>query len=215
MTQLTPQMDAALRGPSPVLFGAVSIALPNGTVNLLDGAAVLTFDGRDYSGQDATYGVLAAIDNLSDGVGDSAPALSITLLPSTDAAAADLASPTMQGAKVLIHLGAVDPATGRVIPDPDLRFIGELDVATLTSGPNSRSLDYEIVSVFEQFFDDDEGVRLSPGFHQSIWPGERGMDAVTGVQETVYWGVAGVPAGVVTRTSAAGGVLGAVQERLQ
>lgn len=208
MTQLSTAMDAALRAPAPLIFGAVSIALPGGDVNLLDGSAVLAFGGKTYVGRDATYGTLASIESLSDGMGDQAPALSITLLPAGDAAAADLAAPTMQGSLVAIYLGAVDPVTGQVIPDPQLLFIGELDVPTLKSGPNERSLEYEVVSAFERFFEDDEGARLSPGFHKSVWPGELGLDAVTGVRETVYWGVAGTPAGISYGGGAGGGYSG-------
>ena len=191
MAQLTVAFDAALAGSSPTVFGAVAIALPGGNVNLLDGAGVLSFGGRTYVGRDATYGTLAAIENLTDGTGDEAPALSITLLPASDAAAASLAAPTMQGSQVLIHIGAVDPATGAVIPDPQLLFIGELDVPKIVLKANARELEYEVVSVFERFFQDDEGARLAPGYHKSIWPGELGLDDVTGVARTYFWGVEG------------------------
>lgn len=191
MTQLSPQLDAALRGETPIVFGAVSIALPGATVNLLDGAGQLTFGGRTYVGEDATYGVLAAVEALSDGLGDSAPSLGITLLPAGDAAAAALAAPNMQGSPVTLHLGAVDRATGAVVPDPHLIFLGELDVPTLQSGTTSRKLDYTIVSVFERMFESDEASRLSPGFHRSIFPSEAGLDMVTGVDQPVYWGMEG------------------------
>lgn len=191
MTQLSPAFDAALSGFSPTIFGAVSIALPGYTLNLLDGSGVLAFGGRTYAGRDDTFGALASIENLTDGTGDEAPALSITLLPAGDAAAADLAAATMQGSSVLIHIGAVDAATGFVIADPHLLFIGELDVPTLKSKANGRELDYEVVSVFERFFQDDEGARLAPGYHKSIWPDELGFDDITGVSQTYYWGVAG------------------------
>jgi hypothetical protein len=201
MTQLSPQMDAALRGPAPILFGAVSIELPGRQINLLDGAGMVTFGGKTYVGRDPTYGTLASIENLTDGMGDDAPALTITLLPASDAAAADLAAPTMQGAPVTIHLGALDRLTGLVIPDPTLLFLGELDVPVLRSTGTGRSLDYEVVSAFERLFTDDERVRLSPGFHRSVWPGEAGLDFVTGVQETVFWGVAGTNGAIAYQNS--------------
>ena len=209
MTQLTPAFDAALAGWSPTIFGAVSIALPGYTMNLLDGAGVLAFEGRTYAGRDPTFGALASIDSLTDGTGDNAPALSITLLPSGNAAAGTLAAATMQGSQVLIHIGAVDPASGAVIADPQLLFIGELDVPTLQSKANSRELDYEVVSVFERFFQDDEGARLAPGYHKSIWPGELGLDDVTGVAQTFYWGVEGSNyVGAVSPVAASYGRLG-------
>ena len=190
MSNLTPALEAALKSESPTVFGAVSMSLPTGEVNLLDGAGMLTFGGRTYVGQDDTYGTISDVENLTDGTGDSAPAIGLTLLPAGDAAAA-LASPTMQGAPVAIYLGAVNPVTGAVIPDPYLIFLGEIDVPALVSSEEGRRLDYEIVSVFERLFEDDESARLSPGYHRSIFPNEAGLDGVTGVAETVYWGVAG------------------------
>nr|AGU09962.1 hypothetical protein [uncultured organism] len=97
----------------------------------------------------------------------------------------------MQGSPVYIYVGAVNPATGAVVPDPYLLAALELDVPILHKEENSRSLEYECVSVFERLFETDEGARLSPGFHKSIWPGELALDDVTGVAQTFYWGVEG------------------------
>jgi hypothetical protein len=196
MTQLSPALDAALRADAPVVFGAVSLALPGVTVNLLDGAGQLTFGGKTYVGEDATFGVLAAVESLSDGLGDSAPALTISLFPASSAAAASLAAPNMQGSAVTVHLGAVDRATGAVIPDPYLLFLGELDVPVLQSGADTRKLDYTVVSVFERLFESDEASRLSPGYHRSIFPNEAGLDMVTGVDQPVYWGLEGAPSAI-------------------
>ena len=193
MTDLTPALDAALSERAPLMFGAVSIELPDHQINLLDGAGRLTFDGRDYSGRDATYGTLAAMSDLTDGMGSEAPRISITFNPASDAAAADLAAPGYQGSVVQIHLGAVVRSTGQVVADPHLIFIGELDVPILDAGETGRTLEYEVASIFERFFADDEGARLSDGFHKSIWPGEKGFEFQTGVPQGVYWGVEAPP----------------------
>lgn len=204
MTQMSPTLDAALRTDAPLVFGAVSIGLPHYTVRLLDGAGTVTFGGATYVGCDDMYGVLSAIDDLTDGLGDSAPALSITLLPASDTASALLAAPDMQGAPVTISLGALNAQTGQVI-DTLLIFAGELDVPTIHSSEEGRRLEYEVVSVFERLFEDDESARLSPGFHRSIFAGEAGLDFVTGVTEPVYWGVAGNPSAVVVTGGGGGG----------
>jgi hypothetical protein len=60
--------------------------------------------------------VLASIETLSDGVGDQAPSLSITLTPGTDAGAAALLSPGVQGSTVQLWLGVLDRATGSADP---------------------------------------------------------------------------------------------------
>src|SRR3546814_16844923 len=89
----------------------------------------------------------------------------------------------MQGSQVSIWVGAVDQATGIVIPDPDLIFFGELDQTTIKTGDNSRALECTVVSVFDRFFDLEEGQRLAAGVHQTICAGEVGMEFVTGVGE--------------------------------
>lgn len=202
MSSLTPQLDAALAAASPTWFGAVRIDLPGYTLRLLDGAGFAVFPegasgGGTYLGRDPVYGVLAAIDEISDGIGDEAPAIGLTLHPASHAAAADLASPAMQGSPVSIFVGAIDRASGLVVPDPELLFVGELDVPTLRSTRNGRSLELEVVSTFERFFADDEGARLADGFHRSVWPGEAGLAFVTGVEKTVYWGMDAPPSAVV------------------
>lgn len=205
MTTLTTALDAELSSRSPTIFGSVSIDLPGADLNLLDGAGFLSFGGRNYVGRDPVFGTLAAMDSLSDGFGTEAPRISITLLPASDAAATELAAANMQGAMVMVHYGAINPSTGQVVPDPLLLFIGELDVPVLTAGENSRELEYEVASIFERFFRDDEGHRLSPGFHKSIWPGELGMDFLTSVPQGVYWGVESPPRGVSGSGGSSGG----------
>lgn len=112
-----------LKTPTPLIFGAISIDLPGVAVNLLDSAGLLAFGGQTFTGDDATFRVLSSIDDLTDGTGNQAPAVGITLLPAGDAAAASLASPTMQGSPVMIWVGAVksgdrhrDPRSAASIP---------------------------------------------------------------------------------------------------
>lgn len=195
----TPAMETALAARFANLFGAIRIDLPAATIRLLDGAGALTFDGGTYLGRDPTFGTLAAIESIGDGVGDEAPTLSFTMLPASTASAADLASPTAQGSRVRVMLGAFVPETGGVVADPIVLFDGELDQATLTIGKGARELDFDCVSSFERFFFNQEGVRLSPAFHKSLFPGETGLDNVTGVTRPVYWGVA-TPASALAGT---------------
>lgn len=204
MSALASGMDAALAADRATIFGAVEIVLPGKTIRLLDGAGAVSFGGSVFTGDDPIYGVLGAITDLTDGTGDEVPAISLTLLPPNDTAAATLAAATMQGAAVKLWLGVLDPATGLVVPDPYLAFLGEVDVPTIKSGSSGREVDYEIVSVMERLFEDDEGTRLADGFHQSIWPGETGLAAVTGIEQPVYWGVDPPPGAVVGGSSGGG-----------
>jgi hypothetical protein len=189
MSEFTPEMEAALAAPTATVFGAVEILLPGYAIRLLDGAGQVTFGGHVFTGIDPTFGAIQSMDVINDGTGDEAPAVSLTLIPSGDAAAATLASATMQGSQVSLWIGAVDAVSGLVIPDPMLVFLGALDVPVITSSSEGRTLEFSVVSAFEKFFADDEGVRLSDTFHQSIWPGETGLAGVTGVDKKIYWGV--------------------------
>jgi hypothetical protein len=198
MTALTPEMETALGASNPLIFGALRIALPSYTLCLLDGAGTVSFNGDTYVGRDPTYGVLAGIDAIDDGVGDQAPALSISLFPPDATAAAVLSHPALQGSEVQLWLGALDRTSGAVIPDPTLLFLGELDQPTLRGSRGKRVLDYECVSAFERLFDNDEGARLADSFHKTIWPGETGLANVTGVTKKVYWGTEGA-GGAISR----------------
>jgi hypothetical protein len=75
-----------------------------------------------------------------------------------------------------------------VIGDPLLLFNGLLDVATLKVAISGRTVDYEVTSIFEDFFLSDDGARLSDTFHQYLWPGELGCSFVTYVAQQIYWG---------------------------
>lgn len=188
MTTLSPEFDAALQLPGAVLFAAIEILFPDFALRLVDGAGFVEFGGHTFVGQDATYGALGGVTDFTDGVDDEAPSLTLTLLPPTNEAMAAMAAPTVQGSQFTLWVGAVDPSTGAVIGDPDLCFIGETDVPTRKIGQNATSLELTVVSIFDRFFDQDEGARLNNGFHQSIWPGELGFEFIPKVTQQMPWG---------------------------
>lgn len=183
-----PVLQAAVEAEVPYLFGAVKIEFPGYTLRLLDGSGEITIDGDLYVGEDDTFGTLDTIDVLTETIGDEAPEIQIGLLPPDGAASAELAAFSMQGSKVTIMLGAYDPASGSVVGTPEVLFYGELDVPTIELGQGSRSVGYTVVSVFERLFEVAEGERASDGFHQSIWPGELGLEFMTGTAKNLYWG---------------------------
>ena len=191
MSALSGALETALDGLAPRVFVAVKITLPDATViRLLDGAGMVVIDGATYVGRDETYGVLGTIEGVTDGLGDELPALGITLLPPTNVATAAIAAPTVQGSEVIAMFGAVNPATGASIGTPYVFFAGVIDQAVLAVGKNTRSLQIECVSALEVFFEDDEGVRLTDSFHQSVWSGELGFGLITEMNEPVPWGIA-------------------------
>lgn len=193
---MTPQMQAALGGPVLTLAGLLRIDLPGYTLRLVTGSAVVVYEGAPYVGEDARFGVLASVGEIGEEAGDQAPNLQLTLIPPGASAASDLSQPGMQGAAVSLWLAAIDMASGLVVPDPELLFAGKLDVVTLVRRGGERQLEISCVSAFEDLFQNEEGARLSHAFHQSIWPGERGMENVTGTVINKIWGPGDKPGGI-------------------
>ena len=186
---LTPAFTAELAKPALILFGALEIVLPGPTyVRLLDGAGTVTFAGRTFVGRDAVFGVWGGVSDFTDGLDDQAPSLTLTLLPPDNTAMATLAAATAQGSPVSLWVGALDAVTGQVIADPDLVFVGETDVPTQKVSEGERELDLTVISFFDRFLETDEGERLNTGFHQSIWPGEKGLEFVSFVRDPPVWG---------------------------
>lgn len=183
-----PALVAALSQDGAWMFGAIRFELPGTTLRLLDGSGVVTVGAEQYSGSDDTFGAIAAVDAVSEDMGDEAPELRFLFHPADTAAATALANPAMQGSPVAAMIGAVNPATGLAIGAPEVIFLGEVDVATLSLSAASRELQFSVVSVFERLFEVDEGERASDGFHQSIWPGELGFSGVTGTTQKLFWG---------------------------
>lgn len=187
MTDAT--LQAALESESPFLFGAVKISFPDAvTLRLLDGSGILEIGGETYVGEDATFGTLDSIGVHTESMDDEAPELEISLLPADDAVAADLASSAMQGSEVQVMLGAFNPVTGSVLGTPEQIFLGEIDVPTIEVTKGRRLVSYTVVSVFERLFEINQGERASDGWHQSIWPGELGLEFMTGTVKNLYWG---------------------------
>lgn len=183
-----PALTAALGADNVTLFGAIQIDLPGYTLRLIDGAGVVMIGGEMFSGADPAFGVLESIDSIQESIGEQAPEISISLFPKSDIARGSLVSPSMQDSLFTLMVGAVDPVTGVAIGTPEVKFAGEIDVPTMSLSLGQRSIEYTVVSVFERLFDGEEGVRASDGYHQSIWPGERGLEYMTGTDRNLYWG---------------------------
>ena len=68
MSQLTPSLDAALSTDRPLVFGALKLDLPGGSACFLDGGGEVSFGGSTFRGTDATFGTIAGLDTIDDGV---------------------------------------------------------------------------------------------------------------------------------------------------
>ena len=211
---MDPTLKSALAQPSVLLFGALRIALPAYTIRLLDGSGTLQIGGETYVGCDDVFGTIAELSELSEEIGDQAPEITIKLFPPNISAAATLASPDMQGCSVQLLVGAVNMTTGAVIGTPEVVFLGEIDVPTVEiDAQGERSVSFTVVSVFERLFEVEEGQRASNGWHQSIWPGELGLEHMTGTDVNLYWG-AKPPQGSGQKSGLAGVLQRAAAARL-
>ena len=182
----------ALSQPVVGMFLAVRMDLTSATlgrvVRLLDGAAEITVSGETYTGIDTDLGTIDTVDVISDGSNEEAPELILSLLPNNASTAAILADPKMQNCEVKVIVGAFSLITGLPIGTPEVKFMGQIDVPTLHLEKGSRKVEFSIVSVFERLFENDDAVRASDGYHQSIWPGELGFEFMTGTDKNLYWG---------------------------
>lgn len=187
--ETTPALDAALSADRARIFVAVRIDLPGGvgTVRSLDGSGQVAWSEGNFVGDDPLFGTLNNLENIGDGVGDQAPQFTMSFLPRSGISAANLTNPDYQGARTRVWLGALSEA-GAVIDAPFLLLDGKIDVPTLEIDEGQRGVNVDVVSSFEELFTDDEGIRLSPSNHKEVWPGETGLDDITGIVKQVIWG---------------------------
>lgn len=203
---LDASMDAALKGAAPLVCLMVKMELPGHTITALDGAGQVAFDGETYAGEDAIYGVLDAIETVTEQVGTEAPMVRLTFLPASLQAMADITAPANQGAPVQIWFGVVDPDSGLLITEPEALFIGELDTADVEAAADRTVISFNVASAWERLFDVGEGQRLNNAFIQSIYPGARGAEYVIAIQRDLPWGYDGPRPAVVS--DVVGGVPG-------
>lgn len=170
------------------LVGLMTIELPARTVRLCDGG-FFVWGGNTYLSEDTVFGAVQSIDTLNEGVGDEIPALQLTFIPASTAAAGDLSQPGYQKSRVRFYIGEFNPTTGLLIGTPELHFDGQIDRTKLVSGRGSRLLEMEVVSSAERLFMRNEGNTLNPTWHKSVWPGELGHDNAINLTIPVAWGV--------------------------
>jgi hypothetical protein len=211
---LSPAMETALEGPAALIFLAFEVNLPDGALRLLDGSGEVTFGGHTFKGADDTFGVVGGLEPFNDGVAAEAPSLQVTINAPTNTAAATLAAADAQGSVVHLWLGVLNPLDMSVIGDPYLLFSGELDQGVVRVSKGARSVTLECVSAWERFFEDDEGIRLNDAWHQSVWPGELGLEFVTETQRQLPWGQDSPTPAVISGQSTAQAIAAAAAANL-
>lgn len=171
------------------LAGLVEISLPDATLRFCDGAFV-KWDADLFEAEDADFGVIGSMESVEEGTGDEIPALRMTFLPNSTAAAATLSQPEYQGCTMRSWIAEVDIDTNEVFGTPSLEFDGQVDSTDLVIDRGSRELEMDITARAERLFLINEGNTLSPRNHKRFFSGETGEDNATGVGVGVAWGTA-------------------------
>ena len=177
-----------------ILAGFLLWNTPAGDVRLVDGGT-LAFNGEQYRASHPVFGSISDFQPINEGVGDEAPAGTLTFSPAPDADPSIVNSPALQGTRIRMWIGEVDGDTGQLTGPPDLMFDSIVDVTRLRLARGSKQLEVDIVSRAERLFLLNEGNVLSGEFHRSIYPNERGLDNAIGVPTVVAWGVTAQPRG--------------------
>jgi len=165
--------------------------LPGGALRLstvgffsftVDGAPATFLESSD------TYGRLAGIGEISDGIADEAPTTPfVIMLPSADAMA-ELVAPAVQNSRVRIWNLALDPVTGLVLGTPELWFRGRSDAAVLNIDEASYAISVDVKSALARAQRTNEAAKVNNGFHQRCRPGEKGFQYVSSVNRSIPWG---------------------------
>jgi hypothetical protein len=176
------------------LTGLLKIELPDHTVLLTDGG-VTEWNGDTYSAYDEVLGSLAAVDTISEGVGQEIPALELQFAAPGPVSVAALSSGAIQQSTVRLWIAEFDVDTGEVVGTPELRFIGFVDQPQVAFAYRQFTVTITAVPQLELLFFRDTGNGLSSTFHKSLYPGELGHDNASGLSVPVAWGAQSPPRG--------------------
>lgn len=175
------------------IIGLVRIDMPGGTTLRLSEGMAIRWGSEIYAPRDATYGALAGIEPLEEGLGNEVPIMPLKLRPPSTTSAAALVQPGAQRARVRAWAAEYDADAGAIIGTPETQFDGFLDRAELVRSREALDLNFSVVSWLEHLFELNIGNSLTAGFHKSVWPGETGEDHATGLTIPDAWGVEAPP----------------------
>lgn len=194
--------------------GLIKIELRGGpVVRVCDGGLIKwPATSETFTGSDALFGTVAAIERISSSVGESVPDLRINWMPPADVLPSALRVPGYQGSPLTIWIGAYDPATSAIVGTPKVEFAGMIDTLVTESEEGSRTLIMTAVATAERLFAINDGNSLNPKAHKRVWPSELGEDNAIDMGTTVAWGTL-APTGNSGAVTFGGGVGGAQIER--
>lgn len=169
----------------------LELKLPGYDLRLTDGP-FYTFEvdpgsPQTFTARDATFGVLGGVGQITDGVAGNFPTTDLMILPPSNSAVATLSLPEAQRSRARVWQVTLDKVTDQVIGFRR-RFKGWADVPNYSVDEGTKTLSIKLNSVLAAVRQADEGARLNDGFHQRAWPGERGLEFSSMIEQVDYWG---------------------------
>lgn len=183
MRNMTPEFETALiaRDVRPALFFEGAFA--TGVVRIWSGLSPITWNGQTWIGA----GNLIGFAGVEEGTDIVARGTSISLsgVPSSHVALAITDAQQGLPGKIWIGLLAAD---GAIIVDPILAFTGRLDVPSVTDGAETCTVTITYESRLIDLNTPRE-LRYTHEAQQQLYPGDRGFEYVTTIQDQdITWG---------------------------
>lgn len=163
------------------------IAMPSHTVRL-SSAGFFTFNSEQYTAEDSLVGTLASVETMEEGAGDQVPAIDLTFNPPSALAIGTLTLAAYKRSPVRIWSADFNPDTGLLTGTPELEIAGFVDQPVISYDRGEYSIALSVVANAEWIFNRTDDNTLSPSFHKTLFPGETGHDAATGLANQVAWG---------------------------
>ena len=173
-------------GGSVGIAYACEIAFPGHTLRYVE-AGEFVFNGDVFTSYDSVFGKVDSFEDIVSGLADSAPIFEMDFTPPDATAAADLSSPDFQGSVIKVYKWAYDRETG-LVQTSETKFTGVVDTSTISGDIRQFTVTMTFVTEIQKFFNTDKGNRLNDAFHQSIFPGELGLQHTTGTTIPQPWG---------------------------
>lgn len=192
---LHPSTKAEMQKPYFLSAFLFQINHPMKTLRLLDGSGEVHWGVNIFQGSDPDFGVIAAMDPLTETVGTEAPSVRMKMLPQNNFSMAAMTDPAIQGSEVFVWWAVINPDTGRVVGEPLLVFLGQIDTGEVDYDQNETTMQFDIGSVWDYLFMDGEGLRLNNAQHQRTWSesasSEQGFKYIVAIQRQENWGASG------------------------
>lgn len=183
MPRVTPDMTAAAqeRVVRPLLL--MSAYFDSGTSRTWTGRGDLVVAGETFVGT----GELLAISEIEETAELRAAGLTLTLGAVPLNMVQTALEEDYQGRQLDVVFAMLDEA-GTVIPDPSTLFRGRMDVMTIEEGPEDATISLSAESRLIDF-DRVQSPRYTAAGQETLFPGDKGFDAVVDIQEIdIPWG---------------------------